>query len=243
MIDVMRPRVAWLPAVLGVSLATTVSCGGGGGGGGASGGIVPNLSAAVCDPAAGSFTDTVTNGFFPLPVDRELVLDGSEDGSPTHLVITVLGETEVVAGVTTRVVEERESADGELSEVSRNFFAQASDGTVCYFGEDVDIYEHGAITSHEGAWRAGVAGAIPGIIMPGAPAVGDAYQHEDAPGVAEDRAEITAIGDPVTVPAGTFDDTLTTVEDSAIEDGTGTKVYARGVGLLKDDTLELTSFH
>lgn len=51
-------------------------------------------------------------------------------GFPLHLaedneeaVIAVLDETEVVDGVETRVVEERETKAGELVEVSRNFFA------------------------------------------------------------------------------------------------------------------------
>jgi hypothetical protein len=35
--------------------------------------------------------------------------------------------------------------NGLLVEVSRDFFAQAPGGTVCYFGEDVDDYEDGEI--------------------------------------------------------------------------------------------------
>ncbi len=236
-----RPHLARVVPVF-IIASTALSCGGGGGGGGGgNGSITPNLSIAICDPAAGTFSLASTNSFFPISVGHRLVLDGSEDGEAVNLVITVLAETEVVAGVTTRVVEERETVAGELAEVSRNFFAEAPDGTVCYFGEDVDIFENGEITSHEGHWRAGIAGASPGIIMPAHPKVGDAYQQEDAPGVAEDRAEVTSLGDSVTVPAGTFTDTLTTLEDSALESGSGTKIYASGVGLVKDGDVELTS--
>ena len=63
-----------------------------------------------------------------------------EEGAAVHLVITPLDQTEDVAGVATRVMEERESQDGVLIEVSWNFLAQTPDGTVCYFGEDVDLY-------------------------------------------------------------------------------------------------------
>jgi hypothetical protein len=45
----------------------------------------------------------------------------------------------------------------------------------------------------------------------------------------------------VTVPAGTFDGTVTTFEDSALDDSTSTKIYASGIGLVKDDDVELTS--
>src|ERR1043166_7874851 len=88
-------------------LLAAISCGGGGGAG--SGHIVPTLSIAVCDPAAGPFTLDVTNPFFPLPVGHQLVLDGNEDGGAVRVVITVLDQTEIVAGVPTRVVEERET--------------------------------------------------------------------------------------------------------------------------------------
>jgi hypothetical protein len=205
--------------------------------------FIETRNIAVCDPGAGPFSLAVTNPFFPLPVGHELVLEGVEDEEEIELVITVLDQTEVVAGVTTRVVEERETVDGELAEVSRNFFAQAPDGTVCYFGEDVEIYEEGEVVSNEGQWRAGIGGARPGIIMPSNPVVGDAYRQEHAPGVAEDRARVTAVGKEVTVPAGTFSDTLTTFEDSPLEPGAGeTKVYASGIGPIRDGVLRLTSF-
>ena len=85
-----------------------------------------------------------------------------------RLVIPVLNQAETVDGVTTRVVEERELEDGELVEISRNFFAICNrDNSVFYFGEDVDFYENGVIVSHDGAGRAGVNGARAGILMPG----------------------------------------------------------------------------
>jgi hypothetical protein len=43
--------------------------------------------------------------------------------SDTKLTITVLDETKQVGSVLTRVVEEREEINGELYEISRNFYA------------------------------------------------------------------------------------------------------------------------
>ena len=92
--------------------------------------------------------------YFLLTPGLQLTLQGSEGGKGTVLVITVLAETEMVGGVETRVVEERETAGGALVEVSRNFFAiHPSTKDVYYFGEDVDIYKNGKVQSHEGAWR------------------------------------------------------------------------------------------
>jgi hypothetical protein len=199
------------------------------------------LSVAVCDPGAGPFSLTIDNEFFPLAVGGQLVLDGDDAGTAVHLEITVLNETEDVAGVTTRVVEERESEDGEIIEISRNFFVQAPDGTVCYYGEDVDIYEGGVIVSHDGAWRAG-GGNLPGIMMPPTPTIGTAYAQEVAPGIAEDMAEIAALGETLEVPAGTFTDTVRTREWTPLEPGSiGTKWYVSGIGLAVDANVRLTS--
>ncbi len=198
------------------------------------------IDVAVCDPSAGPFTIEIDNPYFPLAAGSQLVLEGDDGGTAVRLEVTVLDQTETVAGVTTRVLEERETHDGALVEISRNFFAQAPDGTVCYFGEDVDIYEGGTIVGHEGAWRAGVNGALPGILMPASPAVGQAFRQEVAPGVAEDRAVITAVGETVTVPAGTFTSTVRFRETTPLEPGAESiKVFASGIGLIQDDVVQL----
>jgi len=151
------------------------------------------------------------------------------------LIITVLEETRIVEGVTTRVVEERETEGGKLAEVSRNYFAvDTATGDVYYFGEDVDMYKNGKVTSHEGAWLSGVNGAKFGLLVPGAPKVGDRYYQESAPKVAMDRAEVLSVGAEVKVPAGVFKNCLHTKETSAIESGSEDKFYAPGVGLIKD---------
>jgi len=203
-----------------------------------------NLSISVCDPSAGPFSLIIDNGFFPLVVGDELVLEGEDDeGTFLEVIITVLDETEFVAGVTTRIVEEAEFEDGEVVEISRNFYAQAPDGTVCYFGEDVDDFEDGMIVGHGGEWRAGENGNLPGIIMPGNPEVGQIFQQEAAPGIAEDQAEIIALGETIEVPAGTFSDTLTTLDCNPMEGGAiDEKVYVDGIGLAIDEDAELVSF-
>jgi len=200
------------------------------------------LDIAICALDAGPFSTTIDNPFFPLPVGTVWVLVGEADGISVRLEATSLDATEVVAGVTTRVFQERHWEDGELVEVSQNFFAQTSDGTVCYFGEEVDIFEAGEIVSHGGAWRAGVNGAQPGILMPGNPRVGQFFKQEHAIGVAEDESELVAAGETVTVGLGTFTDTIRFNESTPLEPGSNSdKVYARGVGLLIDDEIRRIS--
>jgi hypothetical protein len=204
----------------------------------------PTLDISVCDPAAGPFSLSVDNEFFPLDVGARSVLEGEDDeGVTIRVEIDVLDETEDVAGVTTRVLRETEYEDGELVEISWNWFAQTPDGSVCYFGEDVDIYEGGQVVSHEGAWRAGENGNQAGIMMPGNPQVGDVFEQEHAPGVAEDSSEILAFGEEIAVPAGTFDDTLTTQDCNPLGGiSRDRKVYVRGIGLAIDEDAELISY-
>lgn len=146
----------------------------------------------------------------------------------------------------TRVVQESETADGELVEVSQNFFATCLPSRdVYYFGEEVDIYEDGEIVGHPGEWQAGRNGARPGIIMPDqAFLLGARYFQEVAPNVALDRAEHTDAGMAVSVPAGSFENCVEVTETTPLDaSADSTKVYCPGVGLAVDDELELTAIY
>src|SRR5262249_48793820 len=127
------------------------------------------------------------NPYFILKPGYALTLEGREKTTFVRLVVTVLSDTLVVGGVRTRVVEERETHDGQLAEVSRNYFAlHPPTRDVYYFGEDVDIYKNGKVVNHEGAWRHETNGAHFGLMMPGAPSAGLRFFQELAPKVAMD---------------------------------------------------------
>jgi hypothetical protein len=190
----------------------------------------------------GGFASAGRNPFFILEPGHRSTLSGLEDGVEVRVTITVLNQTKTVNGVSARVVEERETHDGELAEVSRNYFAICKrSNSVVYFGEDVDIYEGGAVVGHDGSWRAGVNGAMAGIIMPGTVLLGARYHQEVAPGVALDRAEIVSLSDVVETPAGKFQKCLKTVETTPLEPGQGFKRYAPGIGLVQDGVLKLSA--
>jgi hypothetical protein len=114
---------------------------------------------------------------------------------------------------------------------------------VYYFGEEVDIYQDGKPVSHEGAWLAGVNGARFGLMMPGSILVGGRHYQELAAKVATDRAEIMSMTDTVTTPAGTFKNCVKVEETSSQDPDTREyKYYAPGIGLVKDDKLELIQY-
>lgn len=197
------------------------------------------------------FASTGKNPLFPLRPGFNRRFEGESDGETVELVISVLKATRVIQleidgkerRVRTRVVEERETASGELVEISRNFFATCHPtNDVFYFGEEVDIYEDGEIVSHDGAWRAGVDGALPGLVMPGRFLLGSRYFQERAVN-AMDRSENVEDGLEVATGAGTFSGCVRTIETTLLEPGTeGEKVYCPGLGLVLDGDIELVEF-
>jgi hypothetical protein len=191
-----------------------------------------------------TFSNVGDNRFFPLRPGAFLVLEGVDHDELERVVITVLDEIKTINGIDCRVIEENETADGEVVEISRNFFAQCNEtGDVFYFGEEVDIYEDGVIVGHDGAWEAFSNGAMPGIIMPGRILHGSRYFQEVAPGVAEDRAEVIEFPESVRTPAGTFKGCVKMEESTPLEPGhVGTKDYAPGVGLVRDGSAKLVAY-
>jgi hypothetical protein len=191
-----------------------------------------------------TFSAAGSNPYFILEPNYRQVLVGNESGAEVEQTITVLNETREVNGTQTRVVEERETEDGELLEISRNFFAICDEtNSVFYFGEEVDDYENGAIVGHEGAWLAGEDNNKAGLVMPGTVLLGAKYYQEIAPDIAVDRAEIIETDGELLVPAGSFDDVLVIVESNPLEPGVEElKYYAPGVGILQDEDLKLVEY-
>lgn len=209
---------------------------------------------ADCDFRAGG-----NNAYFSLAQGTQLHLsnqgcfDEGDCDEFEEIWITVLPRTHKVnldldgemKSILTRVIEEFEEVDGELAEISRNFFALCrGTGDIYYFGEEVDIYEDGEIVSHAGAWEAGENGAMPGIFMPGgAFLLGARYFQEVAPDVALDRAEHVDMGLDIEVPAGLFENCVEIEETTPLEPkAVSTKIYCPGVGLTIDEDLQRLPF-
>ena len=174
---------------------------------------------------------TGRNPYFILEPGFQLVLE-TPDKKET-LTITVLDETKKVAGIETRVVEERETEDGKVKELSRNYFAICKrTNSVYYFGEDTG-----------GAWLHGEKGARFGLMMPGTPLVGGRYYQEVAPGAAMDRSEILSVTETAETPAGKFDKVLKSLETTPLEPKEkAIKLYAPGVGMIQEGNMKLVKF-
>jgi hypothetical protein len=192
--------------------------------------------ASAANPAldAAQFSARVDHPLVPLSTVRATVLEGSEEQAEVRAVSRVLDRTGQVSGVPVTVVDVREFEDGELVEHTEDYYAQHADGGVRYMGEAVDDIEDGKVVGHEGQWLAGKGKAKPGLFMPPDPQVGDAFEQERAPGVAEDRSEVVAVGLKVTTPAGRFDDCIKTKDFAPLDKNTEFKYYCAGVGLVRE---------
>lgn len=210
---------------------------------------LPALASVPTGPPTFGNPTSITNVHAPFVPGGVKVFAGKDSGSKTVIVDLFLTETRVFdigpgQHVEARVLQETEFEDGLLSEISKNYFAQADDGTVYYFGETVDTYEDGVVTGHEGSWLvggptdpgdpAGTATApAPNVFMPANPEMGDVFKPEDLAPVVDESDEVKDVGLTVQSPAGKFHNAIRILESSSIESGTETKWYAAGVGVVK----------
>jgi hypothetical protein len=210
-------------------------------------GFTTHFPIAACD-----FKSVGGNAYLRLQTRRQLhfsnqrCFDAGECDELEELWITMLPETRVITfdygsneySARTRVMEEYETVDGEVEEISRNYVADCDPmNDVYYFGEDVEDGDGNPLPD---AWLAGVDGARPGILMPDrAYLLGSRYYQEIAPN-AKDRGEHTSMGIEVEVPAGVFRGCIEVTETTPLEPGAESlKTYCPGIGLVRDDDLEL----
>jgi hypothetical protein len=146
----------------------------------------------------------------------------------------VTRDAKKIMGVDTVVVHDTVTVDNEPLEDTFDWYAQDRDGNVWYFGEATKEFKDGTVDT-AGSFESGVNGALPGIIMPAHPQVGDQYRQEYAKGIAEDAGEVLSLTGSETTPlTGPANDLLVT-KDSDLLDPTGpgeNKYYARGIGLI-----------
>lgn len=213
-------------------------------------GLAPAWAATPSTPLFSSPL-TITNPYQPFSVGAVKVYNGRKDGKADVVVDLFLAATRAFqvngAPVTCHVLQETEFLGGQLIEISRNYLAQADDGTLYYFGEIVDGYQKGVVNSHEGSWLVGGAtqasdppdtanAPAPTVFMPASPARGDVFKQEDLAPIVDETDTIKATGLTVHVPAGRFPNCLQVLETTTLGDKPETKWYARGVGPIKSKT-------
>jgi hypothetical protein len=195
----------------------------------------------------------IDNQYLPYEEGAEFIYKAETPDGCEWSVVTVTSDTKdiTVPGqdiITVRVVTDFEYEDedcggiddDELVEKTFDWFGQDDFDNVWYFGEDTQDCE-GADDCQpgEGAWEAGVDGALPGIIMLGDPDSGERYRQEFAADVAEDWAMVMNLnGQPKllledAVEPGEWDNCLVTKEWNDLEPGSvEQKTYCPDAGAL-----------
>jgi hypothetical protein len=130
------------------------------------------------------------NRYFPLTVGNRWDFRSALEVDT----VEVVNETKLIEGVRCAVVRDTVNKTDGTIEDTDDWYANAKDGKVWYFGEETKDFEIFAgddpqrpeLVSIEGSFKAGRDGDKPGIIFLASPKVGDVYLEEFSLGNAED---------------------------------------------------------
>ncbi|MFL5981137.1 MAG: hypothetical protein ACJ74R_05460 [Gaiellaceae bacterium] len=186
-----------------------------------------------------AFVSGVNNPWFPLEPGTTFVYTGRKDGERGRDVVTVTARTKQIRGVECIAVEDRLYAGGQLAERTTDWYAQDARGNVWYFGEaTAELDKAGRVTSREGSWLAGIDGARAGIFMPAHPKPGTSFRQEYYKGQAEDHFQVLSVAANVITPYTASPRALLTKEWTPLEPDTlDHKLYVRGIGLVREETI------
>jgi hypothetical protein len=174
---------------------------------------------------------TITNRYFPLVPGTRFTYKGTNQKEPVVDIVTVTRNTPTINGVETIEVRDQVYESDVLAEDTLDWYAQDDQGNVWYFGELATQLPAG---THDGSWTAGIGGAQPGYIMEADPKVGDTYCQENAPGAAQDAAQVISVSASRSVPFGTYTgNVLQTKDYSLLEPKNENKFYGPDVGMLE----------
>ena len=126
--------------------------------------------------------------------------------------------------------------DGRIEEIALDRFAQADDGSVWYFGEDVTDYVDGVADLAEGTWLAGRDGP-PAMVMPAHPKLGDVFRVENVIGIVFEELTVTKVNQTLDGPNGPVHGAIV-VDELGATGGHSEKTLAPGYGefLTTNDT-------
>ena len=201
------------------------------------------LSLSACGATSrqpATFVRGVNNPWFPLKPGTTFVYAGRKDGQPGRDVVKVTSRTRTIRGVSCTEVDDRLFLKGHLAERTTDWYAQDAQGNVWYFGEaTAELNKSGQVTSREGSWQAGADGARAGIFMAAKPQVGKSFRQEYYKGHAEDHFTVLSLSASVVVPYTASAHALLTKEWTPLEPDTlDHKLYIRGIGLAKEETIK-----
>ncbi len=174
----------------------------------------------------------ITNPLFPVSSQASVLLLGTVGDLPFRTEVTLLPNPRIIEWqgmrVATLVSQYVAFLDGRIEEVAYDYYAQADDGSVWYFGEDVFNFADGVIVDTHGTWIAGTDGPA-AMIMPADPQVGDVYRPENIPGFVFEEVTVQSVDETVDGPFGAIEGALL-VEELHMDGATEEKYFAPAYG-------------
>jgi hypothetical protein len=201
-----QPRRHLIPVLLGIGLAGALAaraCGG------------DNESTPVPQPSAAQLKEAGLEKLPLAPESERVDLTMPPLSDPTSVTNPLFPISDLQSAILSGRVDERPF-----------HYAQADDGSVWYFGEDVFDYRNREVFTTEGTWLAGKDGPAQ-MIMRADPQVGQVHRAENIPAVAFEEVEIKETDQTVDGPSGPVDGAM--VGHELHDDGTySDKVFAPG---------------
>jgi hypothetical protein len=195
--------------------------------------LAPESERVDLVPPSFSKPTPVTNPLHPTSDVAQVIMGGHVDDRPFRTEVTLLPGTKPIqwrgSTVNTAISQYVAYLDGRIHEVALDWYAQADDGSVWYFGEDVFNYEDGKVADTEGTWIASDETTPAAMIMPAKPAVGNVYRPENAPEVVFEEVRVEKVDQTIPGPSGPISGAIEVMELHM--DGTREgKVFAPGYG-------------
>jgi len=201
--------------------------------------VAPRPAAVPAATPTFSNPGTIDNRYLPLTKFTTCVLRGrAEDGARERSVKTILKRRKsfTVNGAEVKAVVLRDNAyeAGELVESTLDYFGQADDGTVYYFGEQVKNLRNGRVVNTKGTWLYGRDTDRLGVAMPNEPKLGQQWNFEDVPGLTTESNRVEETDLRTKVGKRILTDVIRIQEFIQPEGEVEYKLYASGVGTVAE---------
>lgn len=168
---------------------------------------VDTLQVPTPSPDPADFVETVDNRWLPWRAGARWEYRVSGPDGVGSRVVSVLEPTEVAGVPATPVRTVSKTPDG-ASETTTHWYAQDRDGHVWLLGE-------------EGRWQLGEETDAAGLAVPASPRLGDGYRAAEVAGTSELVVRVRQVQGTLTVPAGSYEDTVTLRVDEQVLGGSG----------------------
>jgi hypothetical protein len=184
---------------------------------------------------------TAASPYFPLVPGSEYTYEGqSAVGKklvPHKVVFTVTDLTKRIKGVDATLGFDQDVLSGQLTEAELAFFAIAPNADVRALGEYPEEYKNGKFVGAPSTWYVGHAGAKEGVLVPGAPKLGQPrfWQGLSRSIQFGDRGLVVDVAAHQCVPVGCYDGVVVVDEYNTFDKAGGhqRKYYAPQVGLIR----------